>query len=128
MAAAGFLGTLLVTAATQPAFSKPRNGDVVVTGTRFDPVTMRRVSYEDLNLTLRGDQKQLRGRIHYAADDVCGPALGYEVRDDSQERCVERAERGTYFQVYKAIKRAKLQLAGHAVGPAIAISITAGTK
>jgi UrcA family protein len=125
VATAGFLGIFQIALTPNPAFSNPRPGDVVVTGARLKPVTMRHVSYDDLNLAQRTDQKQLRGRIHYAADDLCGPALGYEIRDHQQRLCVERAETGTHLQVYRAIKRAKLQLAGQAVGPAVAILIAA---
>jgi UrcA family protein len=123
MAAAGFVGTLLVTAAVQPAEAKRRN-NVTVTAERFDPVTQRRVFYADLNIAKRPGQKALRGRIYNAANDICGPALGYEQRDAEQDGCVNDAVGSTRGQVRQAIQRAKMQLAGLPVGPAVAISMS----
>ena len=121
-------GALLITATATPGLSKPRNGDVVVTGPKFDPVTQRRVPYGDLNLAIRADQKQLRGRIFNAANDICGPALGYDLRDHLQENCVNDAVDSTRSQVSRAIRRAKLQMAGHAVGPPVAIAMAVGVR
>ena len=123
MAAAGFIGTLLVTAAVQAAEAKRRN-NVTVTAERFDPVTQRRVSYADLNIAERPGQKELRGRIHNAANDICGPALGYDLGDSLQRICVNKAVGSTRGQVRIAIQRAKMQLAGLPVGPAVAISMS----
>ncbi len=86
------------------------------------------MTYVDLNLANRPDQKQLRLRIHNAANDICGPALGYEIHDDQQENCVSEAVYGTHPQVRKAINRAQMQMAGYPVGPAIAISIAVNAR
>jgi UrcA family protein len=123
MAAAGFIGALLVAAAVQPAEAKGR-GNVTITAQPFDPATQRRVDYADLNIAERAGQKALRVRIFRAASDLCGPTLGYDDIDALQQTCVSGALGSTRGQVRAAIQRAKMQLAGLPVGPAVAISMS----
>ena len=124
----GLAGALLVTAAAEPVQAKPRQNDVVVTGQKPDPLTQRLVPYGDLNLAFRADRNQLRGRIYLAANDICGPALGYDTRDYLQIGCVDDAVDSTRTQVIRAVRRAKLQMAGHAVGPPLAIAMSISAR
>lgn len=122
IAAAGFIGTMLVTATTStPASAKP-NGqrEVVVTAERVDPALQRRVSYKDLNLAFPAAQRTLRGRISSTASGLC-----FEINDGHDEfgECKSYAIKSTRPQVAAAIERAKLRMAGKAVGPDRAISM-----
>ena len=119
--AAGFLGLGLTTVAVS-ADAKP----IVVEGDSFDPRTQRRVSYADLNLAARPDQKVFRLRLYRTAGSLCRD-LGHQ--DLSQHSmCQEDAIRSTDAQVAIAIDRASNILAGRAVGPAIAISMVIGSR
>jgi len=120
IAAAAFIGLGLTASATQ-AWSKPAS-DVVVKGKRVDPALQRTVSYADLNLAFRGDQQRLQGRIWKTADQLCFDLNG----NDSLRGCTDDAMRSTKGQVSAAIDRAKRQMAGEPVGPAIAISMVIG--
>ena len=120
--AAGFISATLTVSATH-AFGNPR--DVVVSGKRFNPETQRIVSYRDLDLTVIHDQKTLRHRISYAADDLCGVINSLP---DMQTTCERDAIYGTRDQVAAAIERAQLKLAGKPFGPAIAISLVIGSR
>ena len=119
---AGFVGMALTASATQ-AFGGPR--DVVVAGKRLDAETSRVVSYRDLNLVVIRDQKTLRHRISYTADDLCGELNGSR---DSAMTCAREAVFGTRDQVAAAIERAQLKLAGKPFGPEIAISMVIGSQ
>ncbi len=122
VAAAGFITAVMVSAATSlPAYAKPiPNSPVVVTGERIDPSLQREVSYRDLNLVLPAAQMILRGRISRTAASLC-----LDINDgyDPGNECRNFAVRGTKPQVAAAIERAKLRMAGRAVGPDIAISM-----
>lgn len=122
IAAAGFIGTMVVSASTSsPAYSKPNvNREVVVTGERIDPALQRRVSYKDLNLAFPAAQKTLKGRIIHTASNLC-----FEINNGIDEfgDCTNYAVRGTRPQVAAAIERAKLRMAGKTVGPDLAISM-----
>ncbi|MDQ3078685.1 MAG: UrcA family protein [Pseudomonadota bacterium] len=121
MVAAGFMGVTLTAAATH-AFAGPR--EVVIQGARIDPVLQRSVSYRDLNLAERPGQKSLKARIHRTASALCYDLNGLYFH----ETCTNRALRSTDGQVAQAIDRAKRQMAGLAVGPAIAISMVIGVQ
>ncbi len=122
MAAAGFIGVGLTAAVTADA--KPR--DIVVEGKRFDPETQRRVSYADLNLAFRPQQKVLMRRIASTANSLCGD-LGF-YGPSERWPCTRGAVRSTDDQVAAAIERAKLKMAGKPVGPAIAITMVVGSR
>jgi UrcA family protein len=122
MAAAGFIGVSLTASATH-AFAKPPR-EATVEAPRFDPVTQRAVSYKDLNLALRADQKTLNGRIWRTAGNLCFDLNGFE----GQSGCTRDAVHSTDGQVAIAIQRAKLQMAGLPVGPAVAISMVVGAR
>ena len=108
-----------VTAAAADA--KPARSDVTVEAPRFDPETQRVVSYADLNLALRPDQKVLGGRISRTAGSLCKD-LGYSAMRNLWS-CRSDAIHSTDDQVAAAITRAKLKMAGKSVGPAVAISM-----
>lgn len=114
--AAGFVGVGLTASATH-AFAQPPN--VTVQAERIDPALQRRVSYADLNLVDRRDQGRLRGRIWQTADQLCFDLNGNLDTSD----CTSFAIHSTDTQVAAAIDRAKRQMAGLPVGPAIAISM-----
>jgi UrcA family protein len=120
--AAGFIGAGLTAAAT----AQPPKGDVVVKGQRIDPQTQRVVSYADLNLAVRHDQRVLGGRIFRTAGSLCND-LGY-VWTDAHSACTSDAVHSTDDQVAEAIDRAKLKMAGKQVGPAVAISMVIGAQ
>ncbi len=120
MAAAGLLSVTLTAGATN-AFAGPR--DVLVQGTRIDPELQRKVSYSDLNLVERPGQKILKARIHRTADSLC-----FDLNGPYSQACTWSAVRSTDAQVAKAIDRAKRQMAGLSVGPAIAISMVIGAQ
>jgi UrcA family protein len=122
MAAAGFIGLGLTAAVTADA--KPR--DIVVEGKRFDPETQRRVSYADLNLAFRPQQKVLMRRISTTARVLCDD-LGYAPGRETWA-CTSDAVHSTDDQVAAAIERAELKMAGKPVGPAIAISMVVGSR
>lgn len=119
VAAAGFIGIMLVAATTStPVFAGQR--DVVVTAERIDPALQRRVAYRDLNLAFPAAQKTLKGRISRTASSLC-----FEINDGNDEfgECKSYAIRGTRPQVAAAIERAKMRMAGKEVAPDIAISM-----
>lgn len=122
MVAAGVIGVGLTAAVTADA--RPR--DVVVEGKKFDPETQRRVSYADLNLAFRPQQKVLVRRISSTAYDLCGDLGIYDFVD--RRGCTHDAIDSTDDQVAAAIARAKLKMAGKPVGPAIAISMVVGSR
>lgn len=121
-AAAGFIGTMVVSAATSsPAYSKQNyDRETVVTGQRINPALQRRVSYQDLNLVFPAAQETLKGRIRGTANSLC-----YDLTNGPDEtgKCRTFAIRGTKPQVAAAIERAQQRMAGKAVGPDLAISM-----
>jgi UrcA family protein len=119
--ASGFLGVTLTAGATT-AFGAPR--DVLVQGPRIGPELQRTVAYQDLNLAEHFGQKTLKKRIYRAASGVCFDLNGTLFGDS----CTRDAVHSTDDQVVQAIDRAKRQMAGLAVGPAVAISIVIGIQ
>jgi UrcA family protein len=98
--------------------------DVVVKGERIDPALQRTVSYADLNLAFSREQGKLRSRIFSTARDLCWDLNGAFAID----RCTDEGVDSTNGQVAQAIIRAKRQMAGLPVGPAIAISMVVGSR
>jgi len=99
--------------------------EVVVHGDRIDPTLQRRVSYSDLNLAFRPGQHLLRTRILGTASSLCR-----DLNEESYgvDRCTDEAVNSTKGQVAQVITRAKRQMAGLPVGPAIAISMVIGGR
>lgn len=118
MAAAGFLGITLTAGATN-ASAGPR--DVTVRAT--DPTLQRVVSYRDLNIAERPGQKILKHRISSTASDLCEDLNG-----SPDVGCVRFAIHSTDKQFAEAVLRAQRQMAGLAVGPAVAISMVIGIQ
>lgn len=116
--AAGFLAVMVVGAAIQPADAR-RHRDLVVTAN--DPALVRRVSYVDLNLRMRPDQRQLYHRVDAAADEIC---TSVNFTRDAQTDCFSFATLEARPQIRRAIERAELIAEGRPVGPPIAISLT----
>lgn len=117
-AAAGFISVMVVGVATHPADAKTHR-DVVVTA--VDPVLVRRVTYGDLNLRMRPDQRQLSRRVYEAADDICNSV---NKKKENQLECFAFAMQGARPQVRRAIKRAELIAEGKPVGPPLVISLS----
>lgn len=98
--------------------------DVVVRGGKFDPGLQRKVSYKDLNLAYPAGQKALNSRISLTAKYLCLDLNGFNYL----YACTDQAIHSTDEQVAQAIVRAKRQMAGLPVGPAIAISMVVGAR
>ena len=122
MVAAGFIGIGLTASATH-AFAQPPQR-VIVEGKRIDPELQRRVSYGDLNLAYRADQRTLKGRIVTTAGNLCFDLNGLNEYDS----CRSDAVHSTDGQFAAAVDRAQRQMAGLPVGPAVAISMVIGGR
>ena len=103
-AAASFFGTM---PESSVASDQSVGKDIAVVGGQLDSVTHRKVPYADLNLAYGYAQRELDRRIHNAAYDICGPALGYWRGEVSARYCVEEAVESTDDQVMLAIDSAK---------------------
>lgn len=106
------------------ASAAPPLQNVVVEAERIDPSLQRRVSYRDLNLAFAPDQRILKKRILHTASGLCWDLNGRYGVDE----CTDLAVRSTDDQVAEAIVRAKRQMAGLPVGPAIAITMVIGAR
>lgn len=106
------------------AVARPPAPAVYVLGHKIDPETQRIVSYADLNLAMVPEQKTLKRRIGRTAESLCLDLNGSE----GLTSCTADAVHSTDDQVAEAIGRAQRQMAGLAVGPAVAISMVIGTK
>ena len=120
LVAACFLSVTLTASATG-AFAKPPE---ILVKAPIDPELQRTVSYRDLNLAERSDQKTLNHRIYRTASNLCFDLNGSDV----SRVCTRDAVNSTDDQVAQAIDRAERQLAGLAVGPAVAVSMVIGIK
>lgn len=124
LTAAVAMGLSLVGIAGAAAASAEPLPNVVVRGERIDPELQRRVSYADLNLAIRPGQKILASRIRNTANGLCWDLNG----PYNTDRCTIDAVNSTREQVAAAIDRAKRQMAGLPVGPAVAISMVIGAR
>lgn len=122
LSAALAMGLSLVGIATVSAAAPP--ADVVIEGARIDPELQRVVSYRDLNLAYRPGQKILLARIGRTANSLCWELNG----PGDVDECTSFAKRSTDDQVAAAIDRAKRQMAGLPVGPAVAITMVIGAR
>lgn len=123
LSAALAMGVSLAGIAAASAAAPPLQ-DVVVKGDRLDPVTQRKVSYHDLNLAFSPGQRKLQNRIYRTASDLCFDLNGTYYIDS----CTDDAVTSTKGQVAQAITRAKRQMAGLPVGPAITITMVIGAR
>ncbi|GAA3998184.1 UrcA family protein [Sphingomonas humi] len=123
LSAALAMGVSLAGIAAGAAAAPPMQ-DVVVKGDRIDPVLQRKVTYHDLNLAVPRGQRMLQSRIYRTAGDLCFDLNGSYFT----EHCTDFAVRSTDGQVAQAIARAKRQMAGLPVGPAITISMVIGGR
>lgn len=104
--------------------ARPLQETVVVKGERIDPELQRRVSYADLNLAFRPGQKILAARIRNTANGLCWDLNG----PFNNDRCTSDAVLSAKDQVAAAVDRAKRQMAGLPVGPAVAITMVIGGR
>ena len=124
LSAAIAMGLSLVGIAGAAAAARPLQDMVVVKGERIDPELQRRVSYADLNLAFRPGQKILASRIRSTANGLCWDLNG----PFNNDRCTVDAIDSTKGQVAAAVARAKRQIAGLPVGPAVAISMVISAR
>ena len=122
MTAALLVGGSLTMGATHAGAGPTRT--VVVEGKRIDPSLQRRVSFADLNLAAKADQRTLKSRIVRTAGRLCFDLNGYDYRPDCQKDAVH----STDAQFAAAVVRAERELAGLPSGPGVAISIMIGTR
>ena len=108
--AASFLGLSLASIGSNSS-AMPR--EVVIEGQRI-PILQRRVSYTDLDLTVRADQRAIDRRILRTAKNICIDLNG--VQED--RTCIREAVHSTDDQVTAAIERAQRTLAGDPARPA----------
>jgi UrcA family protein len=113
LSAAALFGMTATATYADPVPVKP----IVVVAHRVDPATQRMVSYADLNLSLRPDQKVLNRRISLTAERLCFDLNG---REDSSS-CTSDAVHSTDRQVIAAIDRANRKTAAMPVGPTIVL-------
>lgn len=124
LTAAIVMGLSVVGIAGASAAVAPPLQDVVIKGERIDPSLQRTVSYRDLNLAFAPGQRVLKNRIFRTASGLCWELNGlYGV-----DRCTSDAVDSTKGQVAEAVTRAKRQMAGLPVGPAVAISMVIGGR
>lgn len=121
LATASF-GGMTSTAAFAADPSKP----VIVTAHKEGFAT-RRVSYADLNLAQRPDQKVLHRRVSYAVSDVCDEAVGPGGTFYENTMCQQYSWRDARPQIKKAIRRAtEMAQYGHSDIQMAAIRISVG--
>jgi len=122
LGAAGFIGTMLVVAATSPAFAQEYSQPVTVTA-HSDQLT-RVVPYGDLSLANRDARKVLMHRVGIAVREVC-PNMsidGLSLQQYDVEGCRDYAWTGARPQIRHAI-----DLAGSGSTLAMSITITSAT-
>ena len=120
LVAASLLSVTLTASATS-AFAGPPE---ILVEAPIKPELQRTVSYRDLNLAERYGQKTLVHRIYRTASNLCSDLNG----SYGSRVCTRNAVDSTDDQVAQAIDRAKRQMAGLAVGPAVAISMVIGVR
>jgi UrcA family protein len=119
----GVTASLSFAAPSQAAQEKP----VVVYAEPQENVRTERVSYADLNLVERRDQRRLRARVSVAVKRVClfeDGRTGLQV--PAYTRCSTDAWDDANPQIAQAVTRAQqIALTGHSSIPAAAIRISA---
>lgn len=119
----GVTASLTVAAPANAAQERP----VVVYAEPEENVRTERVSYADLNLAERGDERKLRLRVAGAVQRVClfeDGKPGLQV--GNYYRCASGAKASANDQIAQAIARAReIALNGYSAIPAVAIRIAA---
>lgn len=97
---------------------------IVVTGPSTNVIT-RHVSYRDLNLASRADERRFTIRVSETVNEVCD-SLSPTGRVHIQTVCRTEAWRGVRPQIAQAVRRARQPLAsaGQAVSALGAITLT----
>ena len=103
---ASILLTLAAGLAAPGATKRP----IVVTGPSTDVIT-RDVSYRDLNLASRRDERRFTIRVSETVNEVCD-SLSPTGRVHIQTVCRTEAWRGVRPQIAQAVRRARQQMAG----------------
>ena len=119
MAAAAFVGSMLVLTATAQARSQP---PLVVEGrAHIDPDTQRIVKYGDLNLADPDGQQSLMRRVDYSINDLCQVNLfAFQHLEEvtATRTCVGAAWDSAKPQIATAFERAQ---SGASLGAAVLI-------
>lgn len=102
--------SILLTLAAGLAAPGATKQPIVVTGPTSDVIT-RDVSYRDLNLASRRDERRFTLRVGEAVNEVCD-TLSPTGRVHLQTVCRTEAWRGVRPQISQAVRRARHQLAG----------------
>lgn len=117
MAAAGFIGVLLVAAAAQPAYSRP-DRDVVVEAPFEKGALTERVNFTISDIRSLTGQKELVRRVRQATYRVCTD----DNSADERIQCRDGAWAGAKPQIDRAIDRAmSMADAGAPISMTIAI-------
>jgi UrcA family protein len=106
VAAATFVGSLLILSATAPVHAQP----LVVEGHHyFDPQIQRVINYADLDLANPSGQKRLLHRVSSAVDDLCAVNDSLASRDMFGEtrNCSTAAWNSATPQIRAAVDGAK---------------------
>ena len=117
----GVTASLAFAAPSFAAQDKP----VVVYAEPQEGVRTERVSYADLNLAERRDERRLNLRVASAVQRVCLFENGHKgLQDRGYYRCAGDAWDGAHPQIAQAVARAReIALIGHSAIPATAIAI-----
>jgi UrcA family protein len=113
-----------------PAVAAGQDRPVVVYAEPQEGLRTERVTYADLNLAERRDEKLLRLRVAGAVKRVCLFENGRSgLQDSGYTRCSDEAWDGANPQIAQAVTRAReIALTGHSVLPAIAIAIRVAAR
>lgn len=130
VAAAAFVGTMLLASTASPAFSQPPPGSspVTVEAPRvFDPETQRVVSYADLNLANSSGQVALEYRVRAAAHSLCPDFITSDWHDGAARRCFDATMSNALPAMRSAISQAQnaIALSSSATVAAATITVTA---
>jgi UrcA family protein len=127
MTAAVMSGVTASLALAAPSFAAQEK-PVVVYAEPQEGVRSERVSYADLNLAERRDQRKLNARVAGAVQRVCLFETGRTgLQTRAYYRCADGAWDDANPQIARAVTRAtEIALTGHSSIPAAAISISGG--
>ena len=122
----GVAASLTIAAPVSASQEKP----VVVYAEPQDNIRTERVSYADLNLVERRDQRRLNLRVVGAVKQVCLYEHGRNgLQDGAYYACSDGAWDGANPQIAQAVARAKeIAMTGHSSIAATAIAIRVATR
>ena len=119
--AAGFIGSLLITAAAVPAHSRP---PLIVQAQPPDPEALTAsVSFYIADLRSERGQKDLVRRVHTATHQVCPEDFAISPLNAYQRSCLETAWNGARPQIEAAIDTAMNSKLAGAVPMTVSIGI-----